>query len=265
MKGRYVWAIVLVMVGLWLLLSNVGLLPGASWGIFWAIVLIIIGVVLIVGVARRGQVVMVDDSVPLGTASAARLHIKHGAGRLQLQGAEGPGHLVWGTFGSGVNKTVQQLGDRLDVVLAMDAAAFADRVASFSGQGRGYEWNVAVNSAVPVDLKLETGASDQHIDLSRVRATRFDLTTGASSTLLVLPAAAGYTEARVSSGAAAIKITVPQGVALRVTGSVGLGSLKVNEARFPKAGDTYESTDFATAPNRVHLTVEGGVGSVEIF
>ncbi len=265
MKGRYTWAIILVLVGLWLLLGNLGWMPRASWGIFWSLVLILLGVVLIVGASRRGhQAGVVEDAVPLGTAVRGRLAVKHGAGRLLLQGAEGPGYLAWGTFGGGVNKTAQVNGDVIEAELSMDAGVVADRVASLSGRGKAYEWNVAVNAAVPLELNLDTGASDQHLDLSRTHVTKFNLNTGASSTVLILPEAAGFTEARVNSGAASVKITVPQGVSLRVTGAMGLGSLKADENRFPKTADGYESPDFQTAANRVHLTIEGGVGSVEI-
>lgn len=265
MKARYVWAVLLLLVGIWLLLGNLGLVPGASWGVFWSLVLIVLGVILIAGVAKRGQgVTVVNDSIPLGTASRGRVTIKHGAGRLQLQGADGPGHLIWGAFGGGVKKTIQQTGDLLDVELAMDATALADRVAAFSGQGSGYEWNLGLNSSVPVELKLETGASDQYLDLSRTRVAQLDLSTGASSTVLIMPAAAGFTEGRVNSGAASVKITIPPGVAAKITGAMGLGALKVDESRFPRSADGWESPDFASAANRVQLAIEGGVGSVEI-
>ncbi|NLE75058.1 MAG: cell wall-active antibiotics response protein [Actinobacteria bacterium] len=265
MRGRYIWAVALVLVGLWLLLGNIGWLPGASWGIFWSLVLIVAGVVLILEAARRGrQVGPVDDTVPLGTAVRGKLTVKHGAGRLVIQGVEGPGYLAWGTFGGGVHKTINTIDDVIEAELSMDVGVVADRVASLSKRNKAYEWNVAVNSAVPLDLNLDTGVSDQHLDLSRTHITKFNLNTGASSTVLILPKAAGFTEARINSGAASVKITVPQGVSLRVTGAMGLGSLKVDENRFPKTTDGYESPDFQTAANRVYLTIEGGVGSVEI-
>jgi hypothetical protein len=47
MKGRYFWALVLVVVGVWILLGNLGILPGFSWGIFIPTLLILAGLVII--------------------------------------------------------------------------------------------------------------------------------------------------------------------------------------------------------------------------
>jgi hypothetical protein len=45
---------------------------------------------------------------------------------------------------------------------------------------------------------------------------------------------------------------------------MGLGSIQVDESRFPRMGDGYQSTDYATAENRVDLDIQGGVGSVHV-
>jgi len=93
-----------------------------------------------------------------------------------------------------------------------------------------------------------------------------DLTihTGASKTHLTLPAQAGYTRARISSGAASVHIDVPPGVAAHVHGAMGLGTVNVDSARFPRRNGSYESPDYATAVNRVELDIEGGIGSVDV-
>jgi hypothetical protein len=57
---------------------------------------------------------------------------------------------------------------------------------------------------------------------------------------------------------------VPPGVAARIRGSMGVGTLSVDQSRFPRRDGGYESADFETAVNRVELDVEGGVGSVEV-
>jgi hypothetical protein len=77
-------------------------------------------------------------------------------------------------------------------------------------------------------------------------------------------ASAGFTHARVESGAASVKVRVPPGVAARISGQMGLGALDVDQHRFPPRGGGYESDDFSAAANRVELEVEGGVGSVDV-
>lgn len=70
--------------------------------------------------------------------------------------------------------------------------------------------------------------------------------------------------ASVNAGAASVDITVPAGVAARVRGMMGVGSLDVDQRRFPRRNGMDESPDFETAENRVELAVEGGVGSVRV-
>ena len=80
----------------------------------------------------------------------------------------------------------------------------------------------------------------------------------------VLPRAAGATTVRAESGAASLTIEVPAGVAARIRSRMALGSSQVDEARFPRVGDGYESPDYATAANRVDIDISGGVGSVKV-
>jgi hypothetical protein len=43
-----------------------------------------------------------------------------------------------------------------------------------------------------------------------------------------------------------------------------VGSIRVDEDRFPRSGSDYQSPDFGSAPNRVDLEINGGVGSVRV-
>ncbi|HJW88745.1 MAG TPA: hypothetical protein VJ565_04625, partial [Dehalococcoidia bacterium] len=81
---------------------------------------------------------------------------------------------------------------------------------------------------------------------------------------LRLPASAGTTVAEVNAGAARVSISIPQGVAARIKSEAGLGLFIVDTSRFPKVGDIYESPGYATATNRVDLTVKSGVASIDI-
>ena len=81
---------------------------------------------------------------------------------------------------------------------------------------------------------------------------------------MILPLAAGASDVRAEAGAASLTFIVPTGVAARIRSKMALGSNQVDEARFPRMGDGYQSTDYATAENRVDLDIQGGVGSVRV-
>jgi hypothetical protein len=122
---------------------------------------------------------------------------------------------------------------------------------------------MALTAEIPVDLRLDTGANRSTIDLTTLRIRRLEIHTGASETHVRLPSV-GETTARVECGFASVNLAVPEGVAARVRGSVGIGALTVDASRFPRLADGWASPDFETAPNRMDITVAGGFGSVDI-
>jgi len=80
-----------------------------------------------------------------------------------------------------------------------------------------------------------------------------------------LPAAAGYTRARLKSGAAHLFVRVPQDVAASIRIKSGLSGVNVDTSRFPMVEQNmYRSPDFDMAPHRVEIEAETGVGSLEI-
>ncbi|MBI4770579.1 MAG: hypothetical protein HY784_09285 [Chloroflexi bacterium] len=175
--------------------------------------------------------------------------------------------LYSGVFGGGLDKQVTRSGDRLEATLrprSDDWAAWRGAWPWNWGLRSGFAWDVALNPAIPLAVTLETGASENELDLSGLRLTEITLKTGASATRLTLPASAGHTHARIESGAASVDVRVPEGVAARIHGVMGLGVLAVDQARFPKRDGGYESPDFIGAANRVELEVQGGVGSVSV-
>jgi hypothetical protein len=77
--------------------------------------------------------------------------------------------------------------------------------------------------------------------------------------------ATGHVSARIKAGASSIKVRIPDGVAARVRGTMGVGVLNFNRDRFPSQGGIHQSPDFETAANRIELNVEAGAASVDII
>ena len=81
---------------------------------------------------------------------------------------------------------------------------------------------------------------------------------------ITLPWAAGHTMATIKAGAADLDISIPQGVAARVRAQVGLSSLSIDQARFPKTGDYFISPEYEQATNRLDIRLDSGLASVNI-
>jgi hypothetical protein len=265
MSSRYFWPIMLILAGVLFLLDNVGLLPGGAWSWIWPLFLILLGLSILFP-RRGGHLQVVDDSLPLDGATSADVDLRHGAGRLKIYAGTDPALLFAGSFGGGVDKRVHSSGTLLRVKVRARAQDWTQWMWPWNWGWRAgaLDWNLGLNPNIPLTLKLNTGASESRLDLSGLRVTDLTIKTGASATELTLPAQAGHTRARIESGVASVNVHIPDGVAARIRGRMGLGALNVDQTRFPWRGNAYESDGFEMAANRTELEIQGGVGAVNV-
>ena len=254
---RFTWPVAWIIVGSLLLASTTGSLgqgPAEWLEQWWPVVAIGLGIWFLIGAVIPGSAPVERLSLPLDGVPQASVWISFGGGRLDV--VRGPaGALVDGTFSGGVLQTSDGPGR---VHLSQDTTY---GLPWLDHEGT---WTVGVTGEVPLDLKLETGATRTTVDLGDTRLRLLDLQTGASDTRVRLPRAAGATEVRASAGAASLTLEVPEGVAARIRSRMALGSSQIDEGRFPRSFEGYASPDFETAANRVDIAIEGGVGSVKV-
>ena len=196
-------------------------------------------------------------ALALDGAADAEVRVAFGAGTLQL-GTAASGQLVDGTFDGGVEATPAGPG-RVRLTTPHPASWSWD-------WGRApFTWRMGLTAEVPLRLEIETGASDNEIDLSGLRVTDLRLRTGAAQSRVTLPAA-GVTRVSAEGGAAQMRFRVPPGVAARITGTMAIGTTDVDLRRFPRTADgaAWASPDFDSNPNRVEIAIRGGVGQVTI-
>jgi hypothetical protein len=251
--GSVAWAL----IGVVLLLSTTGNLGDGPIEILvegWPWLAVGLGVWYLIGsVVQRGPGLDEALRLPLADAGDAAVRIRFGAGELNVRAAAS-GQLIDGEFRGGVKHRVTGSGQ---VELEQDTGGWP-------WLDRGFAWTVGLTAEVPLDLRVDAGASRNTLDLRRLRLRSLELHTGASDTRVVLPEAAGATSVRAEAGAASLTFEVPDGVAARIRTRVVLGSVQIDEYRFPPVAGGYESRDYATATNRVDIDVQGGVGSLRV-
>ena len=261
-RGNLFWGFVFVVVGILFLLSTSGLLKGINpWNLIWPVVLIGFGVWILFGnlIGRRYSGETQQVSIPLEGATTARVKIAHGAGRLSLDNRVTPGEFLSGSFVGGLQTRIDRNGSEVSVKMRPPDYAFPHW-----GWSAGYDWTFGLSRDIPIMLELGTGASESILDLTDLRITELKIHTGASSTKVSLPTAAGFTRVTCEAGAAGVQLQVPSGVAARIHYRGGLSSINVDTSRFPHSGDGYQSADYDTAANKVEIDVQMGVGSVEV-
>jgi hypothetical protein len=281
----------LVVIGVVLLLQTLGVL---SWGLwttlwrFWPVLLILLGlsivlrrtpawimptIALLALAGMVGAAYAIHDSSTEGTysgsfsealegADKARVEVDFGAGTLSLaELTASSDNLVEGEFSGAageVRTSVRREGDEVTLKLSRDGSGWS------WGVSPKEVWDVGLSQRIPIDLDVDVGASDVNLDLSDLLVRKFGLETGAASVDVTFPRAAGETEASVRAGAASLDLFVPEGVAASITIDSGVSSVNVDEGRFPKAGDRYESPDFESAQNKLTLDIDVGAASLKV-
>ncbi len=261
MRNRIFWGAVLIILGLIFLFSYQ--LGFSMWSMLWPFALIVIGSwILLIPVLSQGIEIVKDElSIALEGAKQATIKIEHGAGTINLTTADLPSMLLNGSFLGGV-KSFNSLSDGKSHVKLQSKVEFMNFLPRFQKEQK-LIWDLSVNRVIPLKIKMETGASDNHLDLRDSQLKELHLETGASTTEIFLPENAGETKVQIESGASTIRIHVPQSVAARIKVE-GLIGKSIDSKRFQKDGDIYQSVGYADAKNHADIKIESGVGSIEI-
>ncbi len=263
-RDNLFWGLLLLIAGAILLGNNLGYFSFDA-RLLWPLFIILLGVYILLGQGYypsrsvEGQ----DISLPLDGATEAIVHIEHGAGRLRISGAAQKDQLLSGRFHN-MAHSVDKSGKRLNARLRSTLTGGMFWIFPWNWGHRGHEWNFALNSEIPLTLDIDTGASDNQLDLSEIKLDKLDLDTGASSTSILLPKKGGHSRVEISCGAASVNIEIPSGVAADIRSESGLADISIDEQRFPRSGKHYISPDYDTAANKIDLRLETGVSSVKI-
>jgi hypothetical protein len=261
-RGSMFWGFILVLLGCLFLLQARGLIADVV-GWFWPLVLILLGAwIVFERFLPRGDYNGETFSIDLQGAAKVDLDFDHGAGTVVLTGGAPAGVALTGSQAAGMDVSSHLSGDTLDVDLNAGPTFIP-----FIGPDSG-EWRFQVTQEVPVNLKVDSGASNLDFDFTDVKLAFLGVDTGASSLKVKLPAHAGHTLVSVESGAASVEMIVPDGVAVRIRSEQGVSSINIDEKRFPlvtSMGNLYQSPDFDSAANKVEINLEGGANSVKVY
>lgn len=149
------------------------------------------------------------------------------------------------------------------------------------------EWKIHLNPAVSSDLTAHSDGGNLRLDLAGTDIARISAETGGGNVDVVLPESAadlnvdlrtgggnvtvemgcdtkGSNIVNARSGAGNVIVGIPSSVAARIYVTTGLGKVIV-DPRFSKIGDnTYQSSDFDRAVNRVEVIAQSGAGNVSV-
>ncbi|MGE5265334.1 MAG: LiaI-LiaF-like domain-containing protein [Acidobacteriota bacterium] len=288
--------LILITAGVLFLLANMGMLPFTFWELaarYWPIVLILIGleiifgrrsmlgalVILVLWLGLVGGVIWIayaqgggilpiapsateEISQPLGDIKSATVDLNVGFSNTTLTAlGTDTGDLMKGTYrhseGVRVVKTYDVAGSDGRLSLKEEGSNF------MLGGATASRWDLGLNPGIPIVLRVDGGVGHSSLDLGTLKITSLQIDTGVGSMNVTTPGTGSVTM-RLNGGVGSAIVNIPQGVAGRLRVNAGLGSIRVDENRFPKFGDVYQSADFSSAANKIDVEIDGGIGSITV-
>jgi len=259
-QSRIFWGVVLIVIGIVFSLSNFGIVQIKDvWGILGPVIMIVFGLWVAFRPILRRPIGAVSFSIPIENEISGDVRIDFGAGRLKISAGSRPDLFIEGDCSGEVKQSIQRHERKIEAHLYPDTTDFPH-----FGSADNLNWALLLSPDLPLRIEIQTGASENVIDLRRVTLTNLKISSGASSTQVILPEKNQNGRTKVNAGAASMDIEIPSGVAARIHTQGALSSVSINTARFPKIQGYFQSSDYETSINRIDLEVEIGVGSLTI-
>lgn len=207
-------------------------------------------------------------SEPLNGVTAARVEITAGDGNLMVDRLEGDEQAL----ASGDLQYFENQGAPEETLDTQKGEA----TFTLSGNKKGQRWlrmpwdtcngatvwHVQLNPKVASDITARSGGGNVKLDLGGMSVTRLVAGTGGGNLEVALPANARSLVVTAQTGAGNVVVHVPSGLAACVHATTGLGKVIVDPQLQKTGKDTYQSSDFDHASNRVEITATSGAGNV---
>ena len=212
-----------------------------------------------VGSARADTLRTEHRVVQAGAARSVDVHLTIGAGRLQVAG--GARTLLDARFRYNHDNWRPEVryavrARRGQLTVQQPSTRDADDLTNVQ-----YDWNVRLNSRVPMGLKVETGAGTSTLLLGSLALTGLDVKLGVGDTTLNLAGNRSHSfNATIQSGVGELTVVLPRRVGVRVTAKHGIGEIDAHGLR--QDGDTYVNSTYGSSHVTVNVTIEQGVGTI---
>ena len=234
----------------------------------WVYALIVIGVIVAALWAFNrpdftGARTTETISQPI-TAASAEITLGNTVGRLEVS-ANSSGKLIDGTLELGGNDRLErELVTRNGVqIVRLEAVTSGVTIGVSELVSRNdLGWKIGLAPKLPIKLRVKVGVGVGNLELSELNITDLTVNSGVGQMTVTLPAS-GKVTARIEGGVGELNVIIPRGMQAQIRASNGLGEVSVS-GDFQRSGDVYTSSGFASASNRVQLTVKGGIGGVTV-
>ena len=207
-----------------------------------------------------------QQNVPLGGAQSARVEISLDAGQLKLHGGAATTDLLSGTF------DYEGDGGKPEVDYEVQDGRGELTLESDGGFGLTWpwdmvdatEWDVALNDAVPTDLKVDVDAGTAELALGGTAVSYLEVDTDAGSAEVDLSGAWTHDlTADLSTDAGKLTVIVPTDAGVRMETS-GDANDKDIDGLTEIEDDVYVNDAYTTATVQLTITADVDAGQLEV-
>jgi len=126
-----------------------------------------------------------------------------------------------------------------------------------------YEWDLKLNSGVPMELEIDLGVGKSEVDLKGLNLRRFSLEAGVGEGSVDLSGPrTSDLDASIKAGVGKLSLVLPADVGVQVKARAGLG--RVNAGGLKVRDDAWVNDAWGKTKTSVRVDVQGGIGEVEL-
>lgn len=290
-RGRINQGIILVLVGLFFLLRNLGWIDDSFLRILvqnWPILLIFAGLYVMLSRSAFWFVPAIlsialflafagffpgvlPETRPSQTASfthtvateAESLEITLDSSAAVFNLRRGSAGTVSGTVaytGPAPETAGRQIGSQYVVDFR-----YAQNVRSWSFNSlRAPEWDVRIPSTLPTSVTVHSAYGDLTLDMRGIDARDIDVETPAGSIHILFDHAVTQSNVTIDAAASSVKLSVPRGIGMRLRSSGALISTNLDSLGFTRSGDWYVSPEYDTAERHIEVQFDSAVGNLTV-
>jgi len=252
------WPMILIGVGLVWLLGNLGVIRPASLGALitlWPLVLILVGldllfgrrspvigaligllaIVAVVGILIAGPAlglptasvgVLQTRSItePLNGAAGANITLDFSSQPVHVHPASNPADLLEAQISYYGDLSYASSGSSTRQISLSSSGGFSFLL----GSGSNTRWDIGLNPAIPIDLRLGGASGSETLDLSSLRLSAFSLDQGSGRVSASLPPSTAPYTAAFQGGSGSLDLSLPASATLAIRLDGGSGSIHVH-------------------------------------
>ncbi|MCA9891852.1 MAG: hypothetical protein KC615_02650 [Anaerolineae bacterium] len=270
------WPILLIAIGLDLLFGRSSFVNGAIIGIITVGILIgamIFGPSLgLVPTAERQEETL---TFATNNAESYELYLKSGLEIVNVDAGTDDGALIVAdlVYYDEISSTDEGSSHRNVAIQETNSPAkFFSFPVSIMDTDEPRDWQIALNPNLPVTLTIESGVGELNVNLADIHLAGLNADLGVGEATIVLPMPQQSYAVSIDSGVGGIILDLPDDAAIHMEINAGVGGANVPDWLPQVSGEDHvvgvdgiwETEGFANADMTITVTINGGVGSVEV-